>query len=69
MEWKYQHKRWNEVRMPLFFDIGDSFVYRCIESIKIWNGFIVKRYSKEIFLNHYKRKSSDSAKLTTLCLI
>ena len=54
MTWKYQHKRWNAVQMPLFFDLGDDYLYRSIEPIKVWNGFIVKRYAKQDFLSHYK---------------
>jgi competence CoiA-like predicted nuclease len=53
MEWKYQHKRWNHTKCPLFFDTGDEFVYMVIESVKIWNGFVVKRFQKKIFVDRF----------------
>lgn len=53
MVWKYKHQRWNQAELPLFFDIGDEYIYRSIENIKYGNGFIVKKYSKKYFVNHY----------------
>jgi hypothetical protein len=53
MQWKYQQKRWNTTKVPLFFDLGDEFVYMNIETIKIWNGFLVKRFSKSKFIEKY----------------
>lgn len=50
MQWKYQHKRWNHTRCPLFFDIGDDYLYMNIEKIEIWNGFVVKRFPKMEFV-------------------
>jgi len=61
MVWKHQHRRWNYAELPLFFDIGDEFVYQCIENIKIWNGFIVKKYSKKNFVNYYKNRQKNAA--------
>lgn len=55
LEWKYQHKRWNYTSAHLFFDLGDSYVYMVLESIKIWNGFIVKRFKKEKFISKYSK--------------
>lgn len=57
MIWKYKHKRWNQAKMPLFFDIGDDFVYRSIENIKYGNGFLVNKYSKKYFIKYYKSPS------------
>src|SRR5690606_39053089 len=34
MVWKRKHKRWNHTASPLFFDIGDDFVYHSIENIQ-----------------------------------
>lgn len=56
MVWKNKHKRWNHAKAYLFFDIGDEFVYRCIENIQYGNGFIVRQYSKEHFISHYTDK-------------
>jgi hypothetical protein len=53
MQWKYQHKRWNFTNCPIFFDTGDGFLYMSIESIKIWNGFVVKRFNKESFIERF----------------
>lgn len=53
MQWKYQHKRWNYTRSPLFFDIGDDYLYMNIETIQIWNGFVVKRFSKKDFISRF----------------
>lgn len=55
MEWKHEHKRWKEVSLPIFFDIGDGFIYRSVYPITYWKGFIVKRYEKEFFIAHYKK--------------
>lgn len=52
--WKYKQKRWSYSKKPLFFDVGDDFVYRSFENLKFGNGFIVKKYSKELFLTKYK---------------
>ncbi len=57
MGWKHKHKRWNHANLPLFFDLGDEFVYRSIENIKYGNGFIVKKYSKKYFIKYYKSPS------------
>lgn len=54
MIWKYQHKRWEEASMPMFFDLNDGYIYLCIESVKNTNAFIVKRFKKEKFVQHYK---------------
>lgn len=54
MIWKYKNKRWNHAELPLFFDIGDEFVYRSIENIKYGNGFLVKKYRKKRFVKRYK---------------
>jgi competence CoiA-like predicted nuclease len=53
MQWKYQHKRWNRTNCPLFFDIGDEYLYMSVESIEIWNGFIVKRFPKFEFVSRF----------------
>lgn len=54
MIWKYKHKRWKSSELPLFFDIGDDNLYRNIEDIKYGNGFLVKKYSKQRFINKYR---------------
>ena len=54
LQWKYQHKRWNNNSVPLFFDLGDEFIYLSIEPIKIWNGFVVKQFTKLRFIQKYK---------------
>jgi hypothetical protein len=54
MIWKYQHKRWDKASMAMFFDLNDTYIYFCIESVKISNAFIVKRFVKEKFVAHYK---------------
>ncbi len=54
MVWKYKHKRWDHAKMPMFFDLGDDSIYRCLENIKFGNGLIVKKYSKQFFIDHYK---------------
>lgn len=54
MEWKYQHKRWTLTNSPMFFDLGDEYMYMKIEAIKIWSGFIVKRFTKNEFIQKYK---------------
>lgn len=54
MVWKYQHKRWDKTSMPMFFDLDDNYLYLCIESVKVSNAFIVKRFLKEEFMLHYK---------------
>lgn len=54
MVWKNKHKRWNHANAPLFFDIGDDYVYRNIENLRYGNGLIVKKYSKASFVSHYK---------------
>lgn len=51
--WKYQHKRWNYPEMPIFFDLGDEFIYMNIESMKYWNGFLVKRFLRSDFIRKY----------------
>lgn len=56
MQWKYQHKRWNHTGSPLFFDAGDDYIYMNIETIKIWNGFIVKRFDKREFISRFIQK-------------
>ncbi len=56
MIWKYQHKRWDMASMPIFFDLNDAYIYFCIESIKVSNSFIVKRFLKEDFIAHYRTK-------------
>lgn len=55
MQWKYQHKRWNTANAPLFFDLGDEYLYMSIESIKIWNGFMVKRFLRSTFIEKYNQ--------------
>ncbi|WPZ00076.1 competence protein CoiA [Christiangramia sp. OXR-203] len=55
MVWKYQHKRWDEAKTPIFFDMGGDSIYYLIESFKIGNGFIIKRFDKTDFLDHYKK--------------
>jgi competence CoiA-like predicted nuclease len=51
MQWKYQHKRWNYAKMPLLFDAGDGFLYRSVECIEIWNGFLVEKVRIDDLLN------------------
>lgn len=53
MIWKHKHKRWNNAELPLFFDIGDNYIYHSIENIQYGNGFIVRKYSKERFISKY----------------
>lgn len=55
MSWKFRHKRWEKTRSPMFFDVGDEYVYQNIESIKIANCNVVKRYLKTKFIDHYMR--------------
>ncbi|MCD8445638.1 hypothetical protein G1L01_11430 [Tenacibaculum finnmarkense] len=57
MIWKNKHKRWYEAEQPIFFDLGDDYLYRNIENIKSSNGIIVKKYSKEKFVRHYKEQN------------
>ena len=54
MVWKFKQKKWNHAKLPLFFDIGDEFMYRCLENIKYGNGLIVKKYPKKSFISYYK---------------
>ncbi len=54
MVWKHKHTRWQHANSPLFFDIGDDYVYRNIENLRYGNGLIVKKYSKTSFVSHYK---------------
>lgn len=55
MVWKYQHKRWNITSKPVFFDLNDGSLYMVVESIKVWNGFIVRQISRELFVSHYSK--------------
>ena len=65
MIWKNKHKRWFNAEKPMFFDIGDDYLYRSIENIQSSNGIIVKKYSKEIFINYYKGKDNFHHNETT----
>ncbi|MCD8408600.1 hypothetical protein LNI96_11790 [Tenacibaculum dicentrarchi] len=47
MIWKNKHKRWYNSEQPIFFDLGDNSLYRCIVNIKSSNALIVKKYCKE----------------------
>ncbi len=62
MIWKFKHQRWNIAESYLFFDLGDDYIYRSIENIKYGNGLIVKKYSKKLFVNHYKEKVNHQTK-------
>lgn len=53
MIWKYQHKCWNITTVPLFFDLGDEFIYMNKEILKIGYGFLVKRFYKSEFIEKY----------------
>lgn len=57
MIWKNQHKRWYAAKQPIFFDLGDDYLYRNIENIKSSNGIIVKKYYKEKFVRYYKEQN------------
>lgn len=57
MIWKNKHKRWYSAKKPIFFDLGDDYLYRNMENIKSSNGIVVKRYNKEKFVRHYKEKN------------
>jgi len=54
MNWKFRHKRWETSKSPMFFDIGDDYVYQNIEFIALVNCYLIKRYPKVIFIEHYK---------------
>lgn len=54
MTWKRLHKRWSFSDKPKFIDIGDNNIYQLIERVKIGNAYVVKRYTKDYFINHYK---------------
>ncbi len=54
MTWRYLHKRWNYSLKPKFVDLGDNYIYQLIERIEIGNAYVVKRFSKEKFINHYR---------------
>ena len=52
-DWKPQHKHWNFAKNPIFLDTGNKNIYLVIENWQFESGFIVKRYLKTDFLNHY----------------
>jgi len=52
--WKHLHKRWDISKKPKFIDIGEGYIYQLIERVEIGNAYIVKRYSKRYFINHYR---------------
>ncbi|WP_417559021.1 hypothetical protein [Mesoflavibacter zeaxanthinifaciens] len=54
MTWKHLHKRWDFSTKPKFIDIGDNNIYQLIERIEIGSAYIVKKYSKSHFINHYQ---------------
>jgi len=53
MNWKFRHKRWEVAKSPLFFDVGDDYVYQKIEIIGKANCCLVKRYLKVTLISHY----------------
>mgnify|MGYP000917415356 FL=1 len=54
MTWKNLHKRWDFSEKPKFIDFGDDNIYQLIERIKTGSAYIVKRYNKKYFIEHYK---------------
>jgi competence protein CoiA len=54
MTWKNLHKRWDFSSKHKFIDIGTDNIYQLIERVKIGNAYVVKRYSKSEFINHYR---------------
>jgi hypothetical protein len=52
-DWKHQHKHWNFAKNPIFLDTGNKNIYMVIENWEYGSGFIVKRFFKSDFLNHY----------------
>lgn len=53
LEWKHQHKHWNFTKTPLFIDTGNQEIYLVKENWEYGSGFIIKRYTKSDFINHY----------------
>ncbi len=53
MKWKFRHRRWLETSAPLFFDIGDEYIYRKLHTVHIANVFVVKRVPKIKFIDYY----------------
>lgn len=52
-DWKHQHKHWNFAKKSVFLDTGDENVFLIKENWQFGSGFIVKRFLKTDFLNHY----------------
>ncbi|MEB8346900.1 hypothetical protein OO010_12630 [Flavobacteriaceae bacterium KMM 6898] len=51
--WKYKRNSWLKARSPIFFDIGDTFLYRWIEENEL------KSYSKKSFLKYYRNPKQN----------
>jgi len=54
MTWKHLHKRWDFSKKPKFIDIGTNYIYQLKERVKVGNAYVVKRYLKSHFINHYR---------------
>lgn len=54
MYWIRKQKRWERSAMPLFFDIGDDYLYMNIHTLKFVSYNVVKRFLKSQFIDRYK---------------
>ena len=58
-DWKHQHKHWNYAKKPIFIDTGKHNIYMVTQNWQFGSGFIVKRFSKRVFLNHYLSQNKE----------
>ena len=57
MYWIRRQKRWERSTLPLFFDIGDEYLYMNMHTLKLVSCNIVKRFLKSHFIDHYKQSN------------